>query len=207
MNANKKMAAVALLATAALAGCGKSSDNANTAPPLASSPTAASTPAVASTPAATSGGAKVSSASAKWAKSLCTAVTTDVKQLQPPSVTGTSPAATQQALATFFTQVGNQLGNEVKALESAGPPPGSSKATAEYNAAKQKVAKLQPKVAAIQSKVANAKVNSAKDLASLETGLRNELKVLAGNSGPVSALAEGVAGSALRAEPACASLV
>lgn len=194
---NMKMAAAALLATAALAGCGGSDDPEPVAPGAAA-------------PTSTSGGQTAATTNAdpqqvSWAKQLCTAIASENKPITPPDVNGSSPDGTQKSLVTFFGSVVDQLGGQIETIEKVGPPPGAS-AKSEWEDATKELRKVRKDVAKLVRNIKAENPKNAKDVQSLLTNLGKQMSALSSYQGPIAELSKSKElGAALAAEPTCAS--
>lgn len=193
-----RSSAVALLAVAGLlAGCGddkKEGANAGSTPAAAATTdTAATTAAVATTP------------EGSWASKLCTEMASRAKELQPPSIEGASPEATKKALIAFFVSVGDQLGDQIDAIEEIGPPPGDD--AAGWKAAVKRMKKTEDGVGDIRKSLRAASPKSSADINKIIADLSGQMQTLTKYQGPVADLSKDKAlAAALSAEPACAKV-
>ncbi|MBJ7472937.1 MAG: hypothetical protein JHD16_16640 [Solirubrobacteraceae bacterium] len=197
----KKAPVVALVAAAGLlAGCGGDSDKPN-ANASGSTPAAADNGAVTSADKATA-----TTPEENWAAKLCTTMAKQAKTVQPPEVDTSSPEATQKGLVKFFVDVGDQLEDQVKAVEKVGPPPGGD-AEAAWNRAVKAMKATETKVGDIRQELRAATPDSAAELNAVVAKLGDQMKVLNEYQGPVADLSkEDTLATALSSEPACAKV-
>ncbi len=123
-----------------LGGCGdeKGSESGSaTTPPAVADTATPSSPS----PADQAG----ASGTEKWAKAVCTKLASSTTALQPPTVEGTTPEATKASLTAFFSQLSTQLGNQQKALEEVGPPPGPN-GKREYERAVRQLGRVESRI-------------------------------------------------------------
>lgn len=201
-----KSAAAALFLTAALTGCGDSSDDQAAAP--ATSATTATTPGT--TPDVTfeqQPQADPSKPAGKketaWAAKLCTALVGSVESVKPPTVAASTPEATLKSLTTFFESVVDQQDVQLKTLEDVGPPP-TNKAEGEWQKAIDQLKSIRGDVNGVVDGLKGSKATSEADITKLITSLQGQLKSLGSYSGPIKELfASETVGQALLAEPAC----
>lgn len=211
---NKKMVAVAFLAAATIAGCGDSSDD-DQGSAAATSPAVAATTAPAGTTASTPDTSGATEATAEqekiakspegtWASRTCKAMAGKAKELQPPQVDTASPAGTQKSLATFFSSVVDQLGDQINTLEDVGPPPGGGKQESEWKSAVSDLRDVRKDVAKGVRNVKSADADNAKEIQSVIDDLGKQLGAMATYEGPIAELKKNATlGPALEAEPTC----
>lgn len=205
-----KMAAVALLATVALAGCGSEDE------PIAATTAPA---AVATTPAAVAGSKpaveeaaaedskdKPKPKQAAWANKLCTAMAGEVSEVTPPNMNAGSPAAVQQSLVTFFNDITTQLGTQIATIEKVGPP-SESKLAAEWKKSVSDLGDVRKEVSQVADNIEEATPKTDKELAALVQDLGTQMKSLGEYQGALADLSSNPAlGAAIEAEPACAKI-
>ncbi|MDO9354557.1 MAG: hypothetical protein Q7T55_12730 [Solirubrobacteraceae bacterium] len=208
-----KSAVAAIIAAAALSGCGDSDKDVAVAPGGTSAESATATTG-GTTPAGTSpvqfeGRPKadlskpVGKKEGTWAKQLCTALSGKASAIKPPQVDTTSPEATLTSLRTFFGDVVDEQESQLKTLESVGPPPGDQ-ATSEWKKAVQKLRDVRGDVNDVVADLKDAKATNATQVQSIITDLGKQLKSLSDYGGPIPALfSNDTIGPALGKEPSC----
>ncbi len=181
----------AVLAAGALAGCGDDKKEGATPTPTSADQAQAS---------------KASTPETSWAAKLCTTMAGKAKTVQPPKVDASSPAATKKALITFFSDVGEQLNDQVDTVKEVGPPP-TDEAKAAWNKAVDRMSDVENEVAKIRKGLRAADYQNAADVNAVVEDLGKQMNKLTQYQGPVAELSENKALSeALVNEPACSKV-
>lgn len=207
----KRMAAAALFATAAFAGCGgdSSDDQSASTPPVAATTAEQGTTAAtqATSPEEEQARAAIATTpEGTWASRTCKAIAGKAEELTPPKVDNNSPEATQKGLVTFFTDVVDQLGSQINTLEDVGPPPGA-KLESEWKKALSQLRGVRKDVAKAVRGVKSADAKTPEDIQAVVTDLGTQLQKMATYEGPVAELKKNeTLKPALEAEPTCAKV-
>lgn len=182
-----RASAVALLAVAGLiAGCGDDSSKKASEDPVGK--------ALASTP------------EEAWASKVCTAIAAQAQTIQPPAVDPKDPAGAQKGLVTFFSSVGDQLDNQITAIEKVGPPPGEE-AAADFDKALVRMKATEAQLTKIRKSLRSEDPKSSSDVNAIVADLGKEFQKLSKYQGPVADLSKSdTLATALAAEPACATV-
>ncbi len=180
----------AVLAAAALAGCGDDDKPKGDAQ-------------------ATTGGEttpRPSTPETSWAAKLCTTMAGKASEVQPPKVDAKSPEATKKALITFFSDVGEQLEEQVDTVKEVGPPPAAADKAA-WDKAVKRMSGVEDDVAKIRRSLRAAEAQNAADINSVVADLGKQMTKLNQYQGPVAELSEHKSLSdALVNEPACSKV-
>lgn len=213
-----RAAAAVLAATAALAGCGGSDEPEQKADAAPAGTTIPQAPSQVATTEEQKKEAKAKEAAlAKevsekgseeraWAKELCSAMSNASKPLTPPNVGADEVDTTQRSLTRFFSQAQDQLGVQIKTLESVGAPP-NNRASTEWQQAVGGLKTIRQQLGVVQKSVAAAKLENQKDLETFTTDLGRQMEALSNYPGPIAILSPNPEiGPALQAEPGCRKL-
>lgn len=177
-----------LLAAGVLAGCGDDKKDSATPEPTSTTQAKASTPET------------------SWAEKLCTTMAGKAKTVQPPKVDAQSPAATKKALVTFFTDVGDQLEDQIATVKEVGPPPAAD-AKAAWEKAVERMSGVEEDVTKIRQNIRGADAQNAADINAVVADLGKQMGKLTEYQGPVAELSENkTLQDALVNEPACSKV-
>lgn len=221
---------VAAVMAVLMAGCGGGSDTTTqanapvtqptTAAPATTTPTTTTAPskgkkdgksgkgkAKSGSGSSSKGSATPTAAESKWARDVCTAMSSQVQTLQPPSVNPQDPKASVDSLVKFLAEVEDQIGTQRNAIAKVGAPPieGAGKA---YDRVLERLDGVRKQVAGVRSDLGKADPKDGQQMMKIFTELGKQLQGFASYKGPVADLVgrNGKIAHAIAGEQACATL-
>lgn len=218
---------VAAVTAMLIAGCGGGSDtttqaNAPVTQPTTAAPATTTTPPPTTSPSKGKKGGKSSSkdkaggstgastptaAESKWARDVCTAMSSQVQTLQPPAVNPQDPKASVDSLVKFLADVEEQIGTQRDAIAKVGAPPieGAGKA---YDRVLERLDAVRKQVAGVRSDLGKADPKDGQEMMKIFSRLGKQLQDFATYKGPVADLVgrNGKIAHAIAGEQACATL-
>ncbi len=219
---------VAAVMAVLMAGCGGGSDtttqaNAPVAQPTTAAPATTTTPPTTTAPSkakksgkgkaksgsgsSSKGSATPTAAESKWARDVCTAMSSQVQTLQPPSVNPQDPKASVDSLVKFLAEVEDQIGTQRDAIAKVGAPPIEGAGHA-YERVLERLDAVRKQVAGVRSDLGKADPKDGQEMMKIFSRLGKQMQDFASYKGPVADLVgrNGKIAHAIAGEQACATL-